>query len=250
MEIIPLTLVGLVIFGASIIESMTGFGSGIIALPFLAGIIGIKTAVPVIMVISVVFTSYMLLTSYKIIRWRVYLTIIFYVALGLPFGIYIFSSFNENLLKTILGSFIIVSALRSIYLMKYPPEDKHSKAYAIFQRLMLIGGGVVQGAFATGGPLIVIYSADKLKEKSEFRATMSNVWLTLNTVLIIKNFIIGGIMTKNVFIIVAAAFPFFIAGTAIGFKLHNKVSKKTFNLAINSVLLIAGVSTIIWAIIK
>ncbi len=250
MEIIPLILVGLVIFGASIIESMTGFGSGILALPFLAVIIGIKTAVPVIMAISVVFTSYMLLTNYQIIRWRVYLTIIFYVAFGLPFGIYIFSSFDENLLKTVLGTFVIISAVRSIYLMKYPAQDKHSKAYSIFQRLTLIGGGVIQGAFATGGPLIIIYSADKLKDKSEFRATMSSVWLTLNIVLIAKNFIVGGIMTKNVFIIFAAAFPFFIAGTAIGFKLHKKISTSAFNLAVNSVLLFAGISTILWSFLK
>jgi uncharacterized protein len=250
METLTVLLVGIIIFAASIIEAMTGFGSGIIALPFLASIVGIKTAVPMIMVISVIFTSYMLITNYKIINWRIYITIIIFVALGLPFGIYIFSSLNESLLRLILGIFIIASTVRSLYLMKYPAKENHSKPYSVFQRLMLVGGGVIQGAFATGGPLIVIYSADKLREKSVFRATMSNVWLTLNLILITKNFILGGIMTNRVFLLVAAAFPFFIAGSVIGFKLHNKVSVKTFTLVINIVLLFAGISTIIWVVLK
>jgi len=250
MDLLTVLLVGLVIFGASIMESITGFGSGIISMPFLAVLIGLKTAVPMTMVISVIFTTYMLVTNYKKIAWKVYLTIIAYVILGLPIGIFVFSYFNENTLKLILGIFILVFALRALIRTKYPGRAAGSKAYGVFQRIMLVMGGIAQGAFATGGPFIVIYSADKIKEKSCFRATMSCVWLTLNSILLTKNFILGGIMTGQVFAGVAAAIPFFIIGTVIGLKLHNKVSIKAFTLMINIVLLAAGVSTILWVLIN
>ncbi|MEI6579408.1 MAG: sulfite exporter TauE/SafE family protein [Eubacteriales bacterium] len=250
MDLITILLVGLVIFGASIMESVTGFGSGIIALPFLASLLGLKTAVPLIMVISIIFTTYMIITNHKKVAWKVYFTIIFFVSLGLPFGIFVFSAFNEDTLKLLLGIFVILSASRAMFMMRYLRQEKISKSYGVFQRIMLFFGGIVQGAFATGGPLIVIYSADKLKDKSIFRATMSTVWLTLNCILVTKNFIVGGIMTNKVFTLVMAAFPFFIAGTIIGLNLHKKVSIKAFSLMINIVLLLAGLSTIMWVVLN
>jgi len=249
MSWITILLVGLVICAASVMEAITGFGSGIISMPFLAVLIGLKTAVPMTMVISVIFTTYMLITNYKNVAWRVYFIIIGFVIIGLPIGIFVFSYFNEKSLKLILGIFILTFALRALYRTKYPGKANHSSAYGVFQRIMLIMGGIAQGAFATGGPFIVIYSADKIKEKSMFRATMSCVWLTLNTILIIKNFYLGGIMTKQVFTSVIAAIPFFIIGTVIGLKLHKKVSIKAFTLMINIVLLAAGISTIMWVVL-
>jgi uncharacterized protein len=248
MNLATVIMVGLVIFSASVMESITGFGSGIIALPFLGVLIGIKTAVPMITVISIMFTIYMLITNYKKIAWKEYFTIIGFAIIGMPFGMFAFSAFNEATLKLILGIFVILCAFRALLRIKYPKQIKNSRLNNVFQRLVLFSGGIIQGAFSTGGPLIVVYSADKLKDKSVFRATMSNVWLTLNTVLIIKNVIIGNIMTKQVFTYVAAAFPFFIAGTIIGLYLHSKVSIKVFSLLINIVLLAAGVSTLLWAI--
>jgi uncharacterized protein len=249
MDVITVLLTGVVIFAASIMEALTGFGSGIIALPFLAVLIGIKTAVPMIMVISVVFTSYMLALNFKKVAWKEYFTIIGFVALGLPVGIYIFSAFDEKNLKLFLGLFIIVFSLRALIKIKFPHQPANLRAYGIFQRIMLFMGGIVQGAFATGGPLIVIYSADKIKEKSSFRATMCVVWLTLNTILLTKNFIVGGIMTKHVFVLVAGAFPFFVAGSLIGLKLHKKVSLRVFTLLINIVLMAAGITTTVLTLI-
>jgi len=250
MSWITILLVGLVICAASVMESITGFGSGIISMPFLASLIGLKTAVPMTMVISVIFTTYMLITNYKKVAWKVYFVIIGFVILGLPIGIFIFSYFDEKSLKLILGIFILVFSIRALIRTKYPSKSTDTKVYGVFQRVMLFMGGIAQGAFATGGPFIVIYSADKLKEKSVFRATMCSVWLTLNSILLTKNFFIGGIMTKQVFTYVAAAVPFFITGTVIGLKLHKRVSIKAFTLMINIVLLAAGISTIISAIIN
>lgn len=249
MDVLPILLTGLVMFFASIMEALTGFGSGVIALPFLVAIIGIKTAVPMIMVISVIFTTYMLAVNYKKVVWKEYFSIIGFVILGLPIGAYVFSSFNEKTLKLFLGVFILVFSLRALKRLKYPREVTHKKTYAAFQRVMLFMGGIVQGAFATGGPLITIYTSDKIKEKSAFRATMCVIWLTLNTMLLTKNFIIGGIMTNRVFTSVAFALPFFIAGAIIGLKLHNIVSSGIFTLIINIVLLFAGITTVLWTLI-
>lgn len=249
MDVVVVLLTGLVIFSASIMEALTGFGSGIIALPFLAALIGIKTAVPMIMVISVLFTSFMLATNFYKVAWKEYFVIIGFVILGLPIGMVIFSAFDENKLKLLFGLLVVMFSLRALVRMKFPRHTTNSKFYGIFQRMMLFLGGIVQGAFATGGPLIVIYSADKMKEKSTFRATMCVVWLTLNMILITKNFIIGGIMTGQVFTLVACAFPFFVAGSIIGLKLHKKVSIRTFTLVINIVLLIAGMTTTVWTLI-
>ena len=250
MDATTVVLVGLVIFGANILEAMTGFGSAVAALPFLTMLIGLKTAVPLLSAVSVVITSYMLATNFKSVNWREYRVVALFVSLGLPVGIFAFSRLDEKNLKLILGLFVVTAAVRALVknLVSENP-DKRSGKSDWYYRAILFGGGVFQGAFASGGPLVVVYTSDKIKNKTQFRATMCAVWLTLNSVLTVKNYLTG-LMTERLFVCFAAAIPFLAAGSALGIILHKKVSNKAFSIMINVVLMAAGLSMAAYALMN
>lgn len=248
MELLYIFLAAFVIGAAYILEAVTSFGSGIIALPFLAALIGIKTAVPVLACVSCLFTGYVVAVNRRNIRKKEYFTIIGCAIPGIPVGIVAFSTMNESVLKLSLGIFVLVAALRSL-LMHKGIIIKDGRLPNPIYYLFLFFGGIVQGAFVTGGPLIVLYSAHKIKDKAEFRATMCAVWLTLNSLLLIGNLIAGDVLTAKVFKVVGISVPFVIAGAFIGWRLHKKVSADKFYSLIYVVLFASGVSMIVNAFV-
>ena len=109
-------------------------------------------------------------------------------------------------------------------------------------RLLLVAGGVIHGAFGTGGPFVVIYASQALPEKSLFRVTLSMLWLTLNS------FRIGdwlvrdpSLLTPEVWRLVLISLPFMAVGLLAGDRLHRRVDERRFRRIVYATLAAAGV---------
>ena len=94
----------------------------------------------------------------------------------------------------------------------------------------------------------MVYAKGKIKGKGEFRATMATIFAFINIFMQVKNFIIGGVFTVELGKLFIATIPLYFIGILAGSKLHGKVAIRMFNVLINSVLLVAGISTTILAI--
>jgi uncharacterized membrane protein YfcA len=101
-------------------------------------------------------------------------------------------------------------------------------------------GGVVHGAFATGGPLIVLYSTKKLIDKGEFRVTMCLLWTVLNAILIV-HYLIDGKLTEEVGISLLALLPALVLGIVAGGFVHNRVNELLFKKIVFITLFVVGV---------
>ena len=101
-------------------------------------------------------------------------------------------------------------------------------------------GGIVHGAFASGGPFVVLYAVKKLEDKGEFRATLCLLWASLNTVLMI-DFYQDGIFTTEIMTELGILMPFLVAGIISGELIHNKVDPEIFKKIVFTVLLITGI---------
>lgn len=241
--------VGIIVLLSNILEAVTGFGATVVALPFLTGIIGVKTSVIVLCMITWVLSITVCIMNFRKIDWRAYLNIIGFTIIGMPVGMLAFSYLPEKTLKIALGIFIIFSAIRGLYiLLKKNGESK--KPNEVLLRILLFIGGIVHGAFASGGPFLIIYAGEKIKEKTSFRATMCAVWLTLNTILMAKYYFTDSLDLPTVLPYFGAALPFLALGFLIGILLHKKVSQKTFSIIVYIVLLIAGATMLVTAIVK
>ncbi|SKC89411.1 sulfite exporter TauE/SafE family protein [Maledivibacter halophilus] len=245
MSIIEILLFGLVIIIAHFLEAITGFGCTVLALPFCIAITGVKITVPVLTVIGWLLALYIIIIDWKSIIFKEYLKILGFVILGLPIGMRIFDVLPETPLKILLGIFMLIVSIRGLIISFMPEKDNvspnhGSKVGKWLLNFCLFCGGVIHGAFSSGGPFIIIYATKALPNKSNFRVTLSALWITLNSVVIIKNFMIG-IMTKEVINLTIWMIPFLIVGMVLGNMAHKRIDGSSFNKIVYGALLISGI---------
>ena len=244
-------LFGIIIFITQLVEAITGFGSTVMALPFSAALIGIRTSVSVLAATTFAMCLVIAILERKHIQWKIYFRMIVIVLIGLPFGMYVFSVLPEGPLRRVLGAFVTFIAVYRLLLRFVPAFKKYDSATLdsrdkIKKRhsFWLFVGGVVHGAFASGGPFIVIYAAQALKNKAHFRATMCLLWVTLNSAVITRD-IYNGIYTPYVLRLLLIGLVCSAISIYAGNKLHKKLNAENFTIFVYVILLISGIFTLL-----
>ncbi|BES66448.1 sulfite exporter TauE/SafE family protein [Gottschalkiaceae bacterium SANA] len=233
---------GTIVLLAHFLEGITGFGCTVLALPFCIALIGVKTAVPVLTMLGWILALYIVITDRKSIVVKEYLKILGYVILGLPLGIFLFAYLPEAPLKILLGVFMILVAISGLVKSYWPGVGKlkvNPRLEAVVMNVFLLLGGVIHGAFSSGGPFIVTYATKKLTDKSAFRATLSAIWLTLNTIMIATNMTRGS-YGQEVYEILGYMIPFLLVGLILGNIAHKRIDGASFTKMVYSVLLVSG----------
>ncbi len=234
---------GAIILMAHFLEGVTGFGCTVIALPFAIALIGVKTAVPILTILGWLLALYIVVTDRKAIVMKEYFRILGSVILGLPVGIFLFASLPEAPLKILLGVFMVLVALGGLYKAysdKKTTFDADSPLGKKVMSAMLLMGGMIHGAFSSGGPFIVVYATQKLTDKSAFRATLSAIWLTLNSIIIIIN-VINGSYEIDVVKMLLYMIPFLLVGMIAGNIAQKRIKEGAFSRLVYSVLLVSGI---------
>jgi uncharacterized membrane protein YfcA len=180
-------LLGLIVFVTQTLEGITGFGSTVLALPFAAMILGLNAAIPILAAHTWLLVIYIVIVSWRHIVWKEFGFIVLYVLVGLPIGYLLFKNLDDTYLKGILSLFMIGVGINGFYATRRQQTETPSEPVrkSHLMRFILFLGGIVHGAFATGGPFVVIYASKALKDKALFRVSICLLWLVLNTILMI-----------------------------------------------------------------
>jgi len=275
-------LVGLIVLLTHCLEGITGFGCTVLALPFVAMLLGIKTAVPVLVVLAWLLAGYIIVRSWRSICWREFGYITFFVVMGLPAGMFLFDYCPPMVLDVILAAFMILVGLHgwrktrrssATSVATCTNNDRVSpdccranglleanQDHAILScaanachispsnnqrswllRGVLMLGGVIHGAFGTGGPFVVVYATKALPEKTLFRVTLCLLWFSLNSMMIIKWILSGGVWGRTTLQAISFSLPFLIVGILLGDWLHHKVNEYYFRLTVYAVLAMSGI---------
>ena len=235
-------LFGLLSLLTHIIEAITGFGSTVLALPFGIALAGVAVAVPVLSLHAWLLSAYVVATDFKKISWKQYVTVMVLVLLGMPLGMWAFTALPETALKAALAIFMIGVSLNGIIgaLRKTNAPDTLPRGWRkVILYILLFVGGVIHGAFSSGGPLLIVYITRTVKEKSNFRATMCAFWFSLNLILLVRN-TLSGVFSSEVLRMSLVTIPFLVAGVLIGTWAHRRIPDKHFTLIVYVVLLLSG----------
>ena len=114
-EIVRYSLIAIIIFLTHFQEGVTGFGCTVLALPFIALLVGLKTAVPVLFLQAWVLTGYIVLVARKDIVWREYWRILLIAGLGFPFGLLLRERTPEVGLKWVLAAFMVLIGIQGMF---------------------------------------------------------------------------------------------------------------------------------------
>ena len=226
-----------VVFLTNIIQGITGFAGTVLAMPPGIFLQGIDTAKMVLNILGILASLWIVSVSYKDINWKEVKKILFFMVIGTALGMRIFTLLPLEFLLKIYAIFIILMALKGIFIK----GEMKTPEWVLVGVILL--AGVIHGMFVSGGPLIMIYVAKKLKSKSSFRATLAIVWIVLNTYLAFSHYN-QGIFTSENLKLLYLSIPPFALGMIVGNILHHKMSQATF-LKLSYILLsISGVALI------
>ena len=213
------------------------------ALPFLSLTVGLNDAVHILCLLGTVMSLYIVIRSLRYINWHEFGFIALFSGIGLPIGLCLFAYLPALQLCVLLGLFMVAVGINGVC-KQYNAQALSPcpcKKRGFLMLFLLFCGGIFQGAFGSGGPCIVIYSAQSIAQKEQFRATLSLLWLTMNSCRLCVWSIQGGFWDTALLKNFAIVLPFMIAGLLTGDFLHHKVNEKLFKCGINVLLIVSGI---------
>lgn len=232
-------LAGLVFFAAHLLSTLTGFGANILGLPLLALVVGITPGKQSLVVLGGLLYLYILIRWHRRIDFPQLRIILVVSGIGLVVGMAIFKLLPEHRSKIALSIFVIGVGVRGLF--KVAPNYRTPLWFA---GVLLFVGGIVHGAFTTGGPLLVVYVRRMLPHKSVFRATLAVMWLFLALGLTI-----GWTLTHSwapeTGIVTLVGIPFLVVGTLVGEYLHHRFDEHRFEVVVNLTLIASG-TVLLW----
>ncbi|MFN3716702.1 MAG: sulfite exporter TauE/SafE family protein [Thiobacillus sp.] len=226
-----------ILLAAYVIRGVTGFGSGLIAVPLLALFLPLQFVVPLVLLLD--FTASLVIGGFNTRRvdWREVGWLIPFGVIGVVLGTRLLVSLPAKPMLIALAGFVCLFALRS--LMGIMGDKPISRAWALPASL---AGGMVGALFGTGGPPYVIYLSHRIRDKSDLRATFSAVFFVEGLVRIASFLLAGLLTTPAVWLAYAAALPLMLGALHLGGRVHLGLSAQRMTQLVGGLLLVSSVS--------
>ena len=244
ISVLGLGLYALVMTGAFAVRSAAGFGAVLVAIPLLAFVMPLTTAVAATTVLTAITSVHHVGRNWQHVAWPHFVKISFFTVIGLGLGFYCLHLLNEDALKRCLGVFLILYAIYALATAKAPPvfptrwHDGLAACTGILGGFFgaLFGGGI--------GPVYVIYFNVLRLRKEVFRATMSTIVLVTGAARI-AGYASFGFYEKTTAILVAVGLPMVILGSWLGDRLVNRLDPAKFGVFIAVLILLSGVALLV-----
>ncbi len=234
----------IVVFLTNIIQCITGFAGTVLAMPFSIMLVGYDVAKSVLNVLGLIASVYVVAVCFRHINKKELAKMTGIMFTGMAAGMYLKRYFtgNPSLLYQTLGIIVIVFAVMNAVKFFRKKEDRELPAAV--SAVLLVISGIVHGMFVCGGPLLVTYASGKLRDKDEFRGTLSAVWIILNGILFATD-IHAGYFTPPTVKLTLISVAVLAAALVIGNLISRKLSRKVFLIITYILMLISGISLLI-----
>lgn len=235
-----LLLAGLVVLAAYFIRGISGFGSGLIAVPLLALFLPLTFVVPMILITD--FSAALALGAHtrRHARWEEIRPLLPFSLIGIGAGVTLLVNLPKPPLLAALGVFVLAFGVRTV--LNLHGTRTLSRRWAAPAGLL---GGMIGALFGTGGPPYVIYLNHRLRDKGELRATFSGLFI-LEGGLRIAAFVMAGLFLDiKLLFAILAALPLVALGLFLGNRVHIGLAPAQMQRLLGALLLVSGTS-LLW----
>lgn len=225
---------------AYFLRGITGFGSGLIAIPLLAHWLPLTFVVPMVMVLD--FVASIVLSSHTrlLVRWDEIGPLLPTSIVGIIMGAILLVSLPREPLLVSLGLFVIFFGLR--YVFNVHSEKPISRWWAVPTGL---SGGVIGALFGTGGPPYVVYLSHRLHDKTQLRGTLSGLFLLDGAFRLVTFVSMGLLFQPEMFTALLMGLPVIGAGLYLGNRVHLGITHRQQLAIIGGLLLVSG-GSLLW----
>jgi len=227
----------LVLFVATLIRSVFGFGEALVAVPLLALRLPVDVAAPLAVLVSITVAAVIVAQDWQKIHLRSTGWLVLSTLFGIPLGLLLLTAGNHHVVKGSLA--VIIMAFSAYALLGRRPPQLHSDS-----RLWLLGcgfcAGVLGGAYGMNGPPLAIYGAMRRWSAQHFRATLQGYFLPASPIGMAGYFVAGlwvPLVTRYYLLSLPLTIPAIFLGRVVNRRLHGQVFLKYVHFGL---LLIGG----------
>jgi uncharacterized membrane protein YfcA len=232
-------LVPVVVLIAYLIRGLSGFGSGLIAVPVLALVYPLPVIVPVVMTLDFVASFILGGANWKEANWHEIKLLVPFGAVGAMMGVFALLRFPPAPVLVALGAFVIFFGMRNALGIK--PEGNVSTVWAVPAGLVGSGAGAL---FGTSAPPYIIYLTHRLADKASVRATFSCLFVIDGGFRLALLIGAGLLFQQQVQSAIIWSLLPMMAGLYIGNRIHIGISNATLLRVIGVVLVFNGLMLI------
>ena len=215
-----LATVGAVFLGG-LVQGVLGFGSGLVAMSLLPFFMPVQLAVPIVVVLSVVISGSLLWQLRRDLVTRRLLPLVAGAAAGIPLGVTFLTHAPRWIILVSLGVVLIVYAGWSL---RAAPARETGRLWGVGAGVF---GGALGGAFATGGPPVVMWVARQPWSPAAMKAVLQ-AYFTLASAYQLVLLAASGLLSADVLIADAVATPAVIVGAIAGHRISSRLRGETF----------------------
>lgn len=219
---------------AAFIKSAIGIGEAVIAVPILAHLLSIRTAIPLVGLMSLTLVLLLLVRNYREIELSTVRQLFLGCLFGIPAGLYFLKTAPEALLLLCLGVLLVIAGGMNLLSGRVPSAGR---------RLWAGPFGFVAGAFtaayAIGGPPVFLYGALKGWDSKTFRISSQSFFMPLCLV-VVSGHGAAGLWSKTVVHYYLMALPGLLAAFWLGNHIGGTLKQETFKAIIHWVLVVQG----------
>lgn len=235
----PLLITGGALAGG-LVSGLTGFGTGLTALPIWLLALPPALASPLVIICSVVSQLQTLPSIWHAIDLRRTAPFIVGGLLGVPAGVAVLPHVSPRLFQGGLG--LLLMTLCTVLLLNGHYRLPRSSRLA--DGLVGLGGGLLGGIAGLSGPLPTLWAGLQGWSKDERRAVFQSFNLSILAVALVSQ-AASGYLTAEVMSLAWRALPGTLIGAWLGRRLYHRVNVEVFNRIVLLVLLIAGINMLI-----
>jgi len=209
-----------VVFFASIVQGLVGFGFALVSVPLL--------------IQSAFINLIIVIEAKKHMELKRMLPLMAAGGIGSPIGIFLLHIVDGRNLKIFTGAMLILFSV--LLLLGYRKYFKNEKL--AFLPVGVISG-ILSGSTAMSGPPVILFYNNQGIEKTRFRANLVLYFLFLN-LLAISIMTFNGMITNRVLSYTLFFSPSTLIGVAIGIILSKKINENAFKKITLFIVLISG----------
>jgi len=236
---------GWLILGAAAIVGSTvggvaGFGTGVIMIPAIDWIVGVKATVPVLTVCMLIGNSARVWFSRREIEWRVVAAFLLGAVPMTMIGATLYTRIESAWLSRILGAFMILAVPLRRWL-------QHSGITVRLRHFPLVGAGFgfLSAIVGAVGPIMTPFFLSHGLRKGRYLATDAlctvGAYITRGIMFRRADLLTGPLLLTGLYIGVIM-----IGGAWLGRHLIDRMNEKTFLRIVEALLLVFGLQFLLW----
>ncbi len=224
-----------VLFFSTLTRSTLGFGDALVAMPFLAVLLGMQTATPLVALVSTLISFIILVRNWHVVDFRMTWRLIAAAACGVPVGLLYLTRVPESITQMLLGLLLMGFSLYNLRRpSRAPIRVSQHTAFAFG-----FAAGALGGAYNTVGPMLVMYGHLRGRPPEQFRATLQSCFFPAYGSIVIGHGL-AGLITPQILQYFVLSLPLVCLAIYLGGRLHTSISQARFTRYVNMALLLIG----------